>query len=205
MERPTIARVMRPIGGRRARRSIVGRRAAGAVLVHHGAAVGMLVALLLAACSNGSGTPSATAAPATSLPSGEVATAAPSEEPLPSDDATPGPPPGQSETAWGRIWDDVPDSFPVPVDASVADPLQGPISGAWTVPVADVDAPALVGYYRQALDELGWTTAIDGPLEDGSYTVASANHQGCGTLTTILPRGDESLITVLFGAGCPFR
>ena len=114
-------------------------------------------------------------------------------------------PPGQSNSAFGLIWNSVPDSFPVPIDAAEADPLQGPVSGAWSVPVADVNAPALAGFYRDALDELGWAVAVDGPLEDGSYTVASMNGQGCETLTTILPRGDASLITTLFGAGCPFR
>jgi hypothetical protein len=113
--------------------------------------------------------------------------------------------PGQSETSWGPIWNDVPDSFPVPIDAAVADPDHGPVSGAWTVPIAAVSAVALAGYYRDALDEIGWGTGVDGPLEDGSYTVWSSNGYGCDTLTTILPRGSESLVTVLFGAGCPFR
>ena len=45
---------------------------------------------------------------------------------------------------------------------------------------------------------------MDGPLEDGSFTVWSASGYGCDSLVTILPRGEESLITVLFGAGCPF-
>jgi hypothetical protein len=113
--------------------------------------------------------------------------------------------PSQSETAWFRIWDAVPDSFPEPVDAAIADPQTGPVSGAWTVPVTDVSAPELAGFYRDAIDELGWAPIVDGPLEDGSYTVYSSNGYGCETLTTILPRGDESLVTVLFGAGCPFR
>ena len=113
--------------------------------------------------------------------------------------------PGQSETAWFRIWNALPDSFPEPVDAAVADAPGGPVSGAWTVPVTAVSAPELAGFYRDAVDELGWAPIVDGPLEDGSYTVYSSSGYGCETLTTILPRGDESLVTILYGAGCPFR
>jgi hypothetical protein len=156
-----------------------------------------LLGLLPIACSTN---PRATASPVVPSPRPTTLTS----EPPPSAEPTPELP-SQSESVWGVIWDAVPDSFPVPVDAAVADPQRGPVSGAWTVPVADVSAPELAGYYRDALDENGWGTGVDGPLEDGSYTVWSSNGYGCETLTTILPRGDESLITVLFGAGCPFR
>jgi hypothetical protein len=113
--------------------------------------------------------------------------------------------PSQSETGWGLIWDAVPDSFPVPAGAEPADPSEGPVSAAWTVPVTAANAPELAGFYQSALDEIGLGTGIDGPLEDGSYTVWSSNGGGCDTLTTILPRGDESLVTVLYGAGCRFE
>lgn len=156
----------------------------------------LLAAPLLAACS----------APATQAPS-----AAPTGGPTtgvsaPPESTDPTPQlPSQSETAWFRIWDAIPDSFPEPVDAAIADPQSGPVSAAWTVPVTAVSAPQLAGFYRDAIDELGWAPIVDGPLEDGSYTVYSSSGYGCETLTTILPRGDESLVTVLFGAGCPFR
>jgi hypothetical protein len=157
----------------------------------------LLFGLVPIACSVD---PVVTATPAapTTRPTGSASGPAPSVEVTPEL-------PGQSETAYGTIWDAVPDSFPVPTDAAEADPQQGPVSGAWTVPVAAVSAPELAGYYLDALDEIGWGTGIDGPLEDGSYMVWSSNGYGCETFTMILPRGDESLITVLFGAGCPFR
>lgn len=158
----------------------------------------VLAGLVPIACSP-SPAPTATAAPPTARPT--IEPASPSPEPV---DETPQLP-SQSETAWGPIWDEVPDSFPVPIDAAVAEPESGPVSGAWRVPVADVSPPDLVRFYRDAIDELGWTPIPDGPLEDGSYTVYSSNGYGCETLTTILPRGDESLVTILFGAGCPFR
>lgn len=157
-----------------------------------------LLGLAPIACSTN---PAATASPVIRTPR---PTTVPSEAPA-SVDPTPELP-SQSESEWGLIWDAVPDSFPVPIDAAVADPpQQGPVSGAWTVPVADVSAPALAGYYRDTLDENGWSAGIDGPLEDGSYTVWSTDAYGCETLTRIVPRGDESLITAFFGAGCPFR
>jgi hypothetical protein len=113
-------------------------------------------------------------------------------------------PPSQSDTAWGPIWDGIPDGFPVPDGAEAAEPIDGPASGAWAVPVTRSNAPQLAGFYRHGLDELGWDVSIDGPLDDGSYSVSASNGSGCDALATILPRGDESLVTVLFGAGCDF-
>lgn len=158
----------------------------------------LIGALAPAACSTTpSGTPT-TPGQATAGPTGGASAPPESIDPTPQL-------PSQSETAWFRIWDAIPDSFPEPIDAAIADPESGPVSGAWTVPVTAVSAPELAGFYRDAVDELGWAPIVDGPLEDGSYTVYSSNGYGCETLTTILPRGDESLVTILFGAGCPFR
>jgi len=156
----------------------------------------VLGVLVPAACS----APAASEEPGTPAPKPTaIETAAPPTE------APTAKVPSQSETAWGPIWDAVPDTFPVPDGAAPADPAEGPVSGAWTVPVTSLDAPHLAGFYQAGLDDIGWGTGIDGPLEDGSYAVWSSNGYGCDTLTTILPRGDESLITVLFGAGCAFR
>jgi hypothetical protein len=163
----------------------------------------LLLALAPIACSS-------PATPAPTLPAGatSVPTAGPTIVPV----ITPAPTleviptsPGQAQTSWGTIWNDVPDWFPVPIDAATADPDHGPVSGAWSVPVADVPALALAGFYRDALTEDGWAVNVDGPLEDGSYTIASTSAGGCQALTTILPRGGESIVTVLYGAACPFR
>jgi hypothetical protein len=168
----------------------------------------LLLGLLPIACSNGPvSTPPATSVPpAASVPSLPSAgpTGVPATTPEPTIEAVPTSP-GQSQTAWGLIWNGVPDWFPVPIDAATADPDHGPVSGAWTVPTADVSAVALAGFYRDALVENGWLANVDGPLEDGSYTIASMAAGGCETLTTIAPRGNESLVSVLFGASCLFR
>jgi hypothetical protein len=164
----------------------------------------LLSALLLglAACGTGAGsspgTSSVAASPTFEMP-GETAedTSPPSLDPSL---------PGQSEVdGWGSIWDALPPSYPMFKGATEADAGSGPVSAAYTV--ANVDAPAreIAQFYLDALDEAGFGTGLDGPLEDGSYTVWSDSGYGCTSLVTVLPRGDENLVTVLYGAGCPFE
>lgn len=160
-----------------------------------------LVSLLVVACGYGPGETSS-GAPA-SVP---VATA-PDETDVvfPTESLDPNLPP-QSETAWGRIWNAIPPSYPVPEAAKPADPDHGPVSGAYTVASKLATARAIAEFYRDAIEERGiGGTGLDGPLEDGSFTVWSSNGYGCESFVTILPRGSESLITVLYGAGCDFN
>jgi hypothetical protein len=168
------------------------------------AALGLTVALVLslAACGAGSSSlpasPSPTASPPVELP-GETAedTSPPSLDPSL---------PGQSEVdGWGAIWDALPPSYPVFDGAVEAEAAAGPVSGAFTIANVDAAPRDIAQFYADALDEAGYGTGLDGPLEDGSYTVWSSDGYGCSSLVTILPRGDESLITVLFGTGCPFK
>jgi hypothetical protein len=113
--------------------------------------------------------------------------------------------PGQSEVeGWGAIWDALAPSYPVFEGAEPADPEAGPVSAAYTVPNVTAAPRDIAQFYLDALDEAGYGTLLDGPLEDGSFTVWSSNGAGCDSLVTVLPRGEESLITVLFGAGCAF-
>jgi hypothetical protein len=168
----------------------------GALAVIAGLAIG------LAACTSGarsSPTPTSAAPSPTFEMPGETSedTAPPSLDPSL---------PGQSEVdGWGTIWNALPPSYPVFQGATEADAGAGPVSAAYTV--ANVDAPArdIAQFYLDALDAAGLGTGLDGPLEDGSYTVWSSSGYGCDSLVTVLPRGDESLITVLYGAGCPFE
>jgi len=78
------------------------------------------------------------------------------------------------------------------------------VSGAFTVANSAADARAVADFYLAGLDALGYGTGLDGPLEDGSYVVWASNGFGCDAQVTVLPRGEESLVTVLYGAGCPF-
>jgi hypothetical protein len=160
-----------------------------------------LIAFLLGACGFGpSETSGSSAGPSLIATRGPETDAPVETESLPPDL------PGQSDTAWGPIWDDVPPAYPVPDGAEPADADQGPVSAAYTVPSAVATPRALADYYAAALDEGGYGgTGIDGPLDDGSLTVWSTSGYGCDSLVTILPRGKESLVTVLFGALCRFE
>jgi hypothetical protein len=164
-------------------------------------AVSALLSLVVGACGFGAGAPSAPPSPS------PTATIAPpeTERPIPTDTFNPSLP-RQSESEWGPIWDAVPASYPIPDGAVPADADHGPVSGAYTV-AKDVATPRAIGeFYRDAIEEDGFGgTGLDGPVEDGSFTVWSSNGYGCETRVTILPRGDESLITVLYGALCPFE
>jgi hypothetical protein len=160
-----------------------------------------LIALLLGACGLGPGETSGSSA-GPSL----VATRGPeTDQPVETESLAPDLP-GQSVTDWGPIWDNVPAAYPVPDGAKPADADHGPVSAAYTVPFAVMTPKALADYYAKALDEAGYGgTGIDGPLEDGSFSVWSTSGYGCDSLVTILPRGQESLVTVLLGALCTFE
>ena len=157
-----------------------------------------IVALVAGACSTNPGDTAEPAATGGAVGSAPAATEAPG-------DSIGSPAAGQSDTEWGTIWDALPSSFPVPDGAKVADAPSGPVSGAYTVPKTKSTAAEIAAFFRDELDSIGYGTGLDGPLEDGSYTVWSSSGEGCETLTTVLPRGDESLVTVLYGAGCAFE
>ncbi|HYM83433.1 MAG TPA: hypothetical protein VEY67_04710 [Candidatus Dormibacteraeota bacterium] len=160
------------------------------------------LALLLAACSSASSTPAAS--------SGAVASAQASPSPAspasPSPAASPSPTPKvtQSETAWGRIWDRVPPSFPLPAGASPVSPDR-PASGQWSL--TGGDPAAITSQLKTGLETLGFTTAgVDGPLEDGSRIIDSVGKPDtCHIQTRVSPTGTTITITVLYGAACPFR
>jgi hypothetical protein len=59
-------------------------------------------------------------------------------------------------------------------------------------------------FYVNALAAAGYSSNDrSGPLEDGSYTVDTRSDlPECRIQTTAAPRGDITLISVLFGAGC---
>jgi hypothetical protein len=136
-------------------------------------------------------------------PSDGVATARPTAAPTEEPTLDPNLPP-QADTEWGTIWTALPPSFPEFKDAQTADPEAGPVSGAFTVANSAADAKAVADFYLAGLDALGYGTGVDGPIEDGSYSVWASDGFGCDSLVTVLPRGDESLVTILYGAGCPF-
>ncbi|HYN49155.1 MAG TPA: hypothetical protein VER83_09840 [Candidatus Nanopelagicales bacterium] len=157
------------------------------------------LAFVVAACG-GSGTPTQPTSP----------TLAPTP-PRPTDvpgggDRTPAPSPGTFEIAWGTAWDALPPGFPVPPDATPADPgdpADGPVSGAF---VADGAPDDVARAMQTGLGTAGYSTeALSGPFEDGSLVIDSVGlDPACRVQTRVRELGGTTMITVLFGASCPW-
>jgi hypothetical protein len=166
--------------------------------------VGALAAVVLVAACSSRAKPSMPAP--TVLPAPTATFVAPSL-----DIEQPGltPSTGQSDTGWGPIWNELPPGFPKPQGAEPAEVDSGPVSAAWTVassgaanPVAD--SVTIAKRYADAFSAAGYGGGRDGPLEDGAYTAWASNGYGCDILVTAKSQGEETLVTVLYGAGCPF-
>ena len=168
--------------------------------MHRVLALAVLALLTLAACATDpTATPPGTAAASQPVTTG-AATAA----------ASPGGSgitlPGQSETGWGRIWDALPPSFPSVPGAQPTEIVGGePVSAAFDLPAAAGDAAAVAQTFVGALGAAGWTTTVDGPLEDGSVVVDGARGgTSCVARVQATPLGGIVVLSVLYGADCPF-
>jgi len=182
-------------------------RRANPALALAGMALG---ALLVAACA-ASPTPSAATQPSgTTQPS---VTPGPSLTPGPSNEVSqppatsaapsqPGPVAGQTDTDWGRIWDTLPPSFPRFPGAKPSEPT-GPASATVVIPS---DVQTATSWMKAALDAGDWATTIGGPLEDGGMALDSVGPaDGCQVSTRIAKVGGVTIMTILYGASCPFR
>lgn len=171
---------------------------------------GLLAATLIAAGCNGDGLgPTSSAASPRSSATSPASAATPPRAaltPVPGG-STPSPvvpsgTPTQTDTAWGRIWDAVPASFPRVAGSAPADSLAGPASAAFVV---DAGPAAVTATMKRLLDGAGYSTDQSGPLEDGSFVLDSTGAAaGCKVQTTLAPQAKSTLMTVLFGAACPF-
>ena len=145
-------------------------------------------------------TPSTSGTPSTT-PSG-----APVAGPSP-DDSAPAPSAAvgtQTDTAWGRIWDNVPSGFPRYPGSSVADDTSPePVSATYAI--AGGGDPAKIASWMQAALETATfsTEALSGPLEDGSFVLDSVGDGGCRIQVVIAPMGGLTFVTVRYGAACP--
>jgi hypothetical protein len=160
----------------------------------------LVTTALVAACSS----PATTVAP-TATAAAPTTSAAPVAPSL--DIEQPGltPSTGQTDSDWGPIWDDLPPGFPVPPGAEPLESGAGTVTAAWTVASGgSPDPQAIAQLYADAFSAAGYGGGRDGPLEDGSSTAWASNGYGCDILVTAKPRGEETLVTVLYGAGCPF-
>ncbi|MEA2536486.1 MAG: hypothetical protein QOF11_720 [Chloroflexota bacterium] len=173
------------------------------------AALFLGVAVALAGCVGSGGGASGTPTGGTATASAAGSSAATrSERPGP---VTPTPggsavasPPTTTKTAWGRIWDALPATFPTYPGAEPADGGAGPASAVLAVPA---DVATVVDWYRQALGAAGYSIeALAGPMEDGSTVIDAVGLEpACRVQASIGPRGSHTLISILFAADCPFR
>src|SRR4051794_27232002 len=161
-------------------------------------AIGMtvVVSLALAGCSSAgaSSVPSISSpAPASAATSSRSATAATGG----------GSTTSQTDTDWGRIWDSLPKDFPPIAGATPDDAAAGPASAVLAV---QGDAAQTVASSLQTqLGAAGFTTtALSGPLEDGTYTLdMTGQSTDCMLQATATPTGGVTTVTILYGAACP--
>ncbi len=143
--------------------------------------------------------------PAPSTPGDGPATptAATTQPASPPPGASPAPTPAsQTDTTWGRIWDDLPPAFPLPPGARPTETGEGPASA-----ILDVggDAESTMTFLQGALEVAGFRTeAVSGPLEDGSMVLDAIGDGACRVQARAAPLGGTTTLTVLYGAACPF-
>jgi hypothetical protein len=106
--------------------------------------------------------------------------------------------------AWGKIWDRVPSSFPLPSDAEPAqpaDPVEGPSSGVFTTSLGVDEAAQRI---EAALTAAGWSLGAMTSGEDGSRDISAVGASpGCRSRVIVRPLGSVHFVTVYYGAGCP--
>lgn len=111
----------------------------------------------------------------------------------------------QTDTDWGRIWDALPAGFPVYPDAVETEEAGAgePVSATFSSPAA-ADEIATLLQSRLELATFS-TEALSGPLEDGGFVLDSVGDEDCRIQTTVAPAGGLTIITVRYGAACPFE
>jgi len=109
----------------------------------------------------------------------------------------------QTETGWGRIWDDVPAGFPKFPTSTVADDISpDPVSGTYAVD--NDDTAQIAGWMQNALETASLRTeSLSGPLEDGGFVIESVGQGDCRIQTSVRPMGGLTFVVVRYGAACP--
>lgn len=155
--------------------------------------VGIASLLLLIAC--GPGMPAS--------PTGGASTPPGSDEP-----STPGSPTaaaetGQTDTDWGRIWDALPEAFPVYPGATPADDTVAEVVSA-TFALEGADPRTLASWMQTELERAMYATeALNGPLEDGSFVLDLTGKGACRIQVSVAPLGSLTTVAVRYGAACP--
>jgi len=111
--------------------------------------------------------------------------------------------PTQTDTEWGRIWDAIPASFPRFPGSIPTEAAEGPVSAALAVPAGPKEAAE---FFDPALAQAGFQpVAMTGPFEDGGYVLDAGGAGDCNVQVRLTPLSGTTLMTVLYGAGCPFE
>jgi hypothetical protein len=112
--------------------------------------------------------------------------------------------PTQTDTAWGRIWDGLPPSFPLPQGAVPTETGEGPFSASFAVGASGEQSAGLV---QRGLQGAGYgIKAVSGPSEDGSFVIEAVGPApACEVQVRLTPLSGTTHMAVMFGAGCPFE
>ena len=111
-------------------------------------------------------------------------------------------PPTTTDTEFGRIWDGLPPSFPTLPGQQPADTGAGQTSGSFAL---NMDVAAASQAMAAALRAQGWTVDMGSPLEDGTVVLEAAGaREGCVAEVRFTPMSGTVVMSVLYGAECPF-
>ena len=109
---------------------------------------------------------------------------------------------GQTDTDWGRIWDDLPADFPIYPGATPSEEAAtGPASA--TLVVDGADARTIVTWLTGQLKLEAYDVESGGPMEDGSFVIDAERQPECAVHVDVAPLGTVTTITILYGAPCP--
>lgn len=110
--------------------------------------------------------------------------------------------PSTTQTEFGLIWDALPPSFPKLPGQEPTEIGAGPRSGSFVLNMTASDASKAM---ETALKVAGWTVAKGSPLEDGTVVLeGTGTPSTCKTELRFTPTSGTILMSVLYGASCPF-
>lgn len=164
----------------------------------------LTLVILLAACDSADQTSGPTPSGASTEAPSPAASDTPDASAEPSSEASGGPSAGtQTDTTWGRIWDDVPPGFPTFAGSTIAgDTSPEPVSATWSI--ANDDTAVIATWMQAALENASFRTeALSGPLEDGSFVLEMVGQGDCRLQVVVVPMGGLTFVTVRYGAACP--
>jgi hypothetical protein len=110
-------------------------------------------------------------------------------------------PPTTTETEFGTIYDSLPSTFPALPGQEPAETGAGPTSGSFATTMSVTDARKVI---EVGLIAQGWRVAVGSPLEDGTVVLEATAAQGCKTEVRFAPTSGTVIMSVLYGASCPF-